>query len=102
MGDLNAGFLDQREALRWLQQHVSAFGGDPQRVTINGQSAGGSSVELHLVAKNEDGLFHGGIAQSVFRTPVPSPQQQEVSDEYILVLFCSDQGTIIAAFQLFL
>ncbi|KAI0080396.1 alpha/beta-hydrolase [Panus rudis PR-1116 ss-1] len=77
LADLNAGFLDQTEALRWVQKHIDAFGGDPHRVTINGQSAGASSVELHLVAPNQDGLFHGAIAQSVYRTPLPSPQQQE-------------------------
>ncbi|CAL1709691.1 unnamed protein product [Somion occarium] len=77
LGDLNAGFLDQTEALRWVQKHISAFGGDPERVTINGESAGGSSIELHLVVPNNDGLFHGAIAQSVYRTPVPTPDQQE-------------------------
>ncbi len=78
LGDLNVGFQDQTEALRWIQRHIDAFGGDPSRVTINGESAGGSSVELHLTAVNNDGLFHGGIAQSVFRAPVPTPQQQVV------------------------
>lgn len=78
-GDLNVGFQDQTEALRWVQKHIDAFGGDPNQVTINGQSAGASSVELHLVAPQQAGLFHGAIAQSVYRTPLPSPQQQEVS-----------------------
>jgi carboxylesterase type B len=78
LGDLNAGFLDQIEALKWVQKHVSAFGGDPTQVTINGESAGGSSVELHLVAPQSGGLFSKAIAQSVFRTPLPTPEQQEV------------------------
>ncbi|KAG7444765.1 alpha/beta-hydrolase [Guyanagaster necrorhizus] len=75
-GDLNAGFLDQIQALRWVKQHISAFGGDPTRVTINGQSAGGSSVELHLVAHEGEQLFSGAIAQSVYRAALPSPEQQ--------------------------
>ena len=78
---MNAGFLDQTEALRWVHDNIGAFGGDPERVTINGQSAGGSSVELHLVA-NEEGnskLFSGAIGQSVFRTGLPTPEQQLVS-----------------------
>lgn len=79
LGDLNVGIQDQTQALRWVQSHIDAFGGDPGRVTINGQSAGASSVEIHLVAPQQEGLFHGAIAQSVYRTPLPTPQQQEVS-----------------------
>ncbi|KAK0494032.1 alpha/beta-hydrolase [Armillaria luteobubalina] len=75
-GDLNVGFLDQTQALRWVKQHISSFGGDPEHVTINGQSAGGSSVELHLVAHGEQ-LFSGAIAQSVYRAALPSPEQQK-------------------------
>lgn len=93
-GDLNTGFLDQVEALRWVQKHISAFGGDPKRVTINGESAGGSSIELHLVAaataygrgkQSDNHLFSQAIAQSVYRIPVPLPEQQEVSRAYLLL-----------------
>ncbi|KAG6894639.1 hypothetical protein C0992_005284 [Termitomyces sp. T32_za158] len=76
LGDFNAGFLDQTEALRWVKRHIASFGGNPNKVTINGESAGGSSVELHLVANTDDGLFTGAIAQSVFRIPLPTPNQQ--------------------------
>lgn len=79
LGDMNAGIQDQTEALRWVQKHIAAFGGDPDQVTIDGQSAGGSSIEIHLVAPQQEGLFHGAIAQSVYRTPLPSPEQQVVS-----------------------
>ncbi|KAJ3561324.1 hypothetical protein NP233_g10263 [Leucocoprinus birnbaumii] len=78
LGDLNAGFLDQIEALRWVQKYISKFGGDPEKVTINGISAGAASTELHLVANTgEADLFRGVIAQSVYRTPVPMPEQQQ-------------------------
>lgn len=77
-GDLNAGFLDQVQALKWVQAHIGSFGGNPKKVTINGQSAGGSSVELHLVAHESAGLFSQAIVQSVYRTPLPTPEQQEV------------------------
>ncbi|KAG7089950.1 hypothetical protein E1B28_011576 [Marasmius oreades] len=77
--DLNAGFLDQLEALRWIQRNIGSFGGDPTRVTINGHSAGGSSVLLHLVRESSwnERLFSAAIAQSVYRVPVPKVEQQE-------------------------
>ncbi|KIM39330.1 hypothetical protein M413DRAFT_447269 [Hebeloma cylindrosporum] len=77
-GDFNAGFLDQIQALKWVKEHIYSFGGDGGKVTINGESAGGSSVELHLVAANGgERLFSQAIAQSVYRTPLPTPEQQE-------------------------
>ena len=78
-GDLNAGFLDQKEALRWVQSYIHTFGGDPDHVTINGQSAGGSSILLHLVAHQEEKLFSAAIAQSISGRPVPTPEQQQVT-----------------------
>merc|ERR1712232_59541 len=60
----NLGFLDQREAMRWVHKHISAFGGDPGRVTIFGESAGGNSVAMHYVSLGSAGLFHGAIVQS--------------------------------------
>ncbi|KAF9483208.1 EstA protein [Pholiota conissans] len=77
LGDLNAGFLDQIQALKWAQANIGSFGGDKSKVTINGESAGGSSIELHLVANEGEKLFAQAIAQSVYRTPLPSPEQQE-------------------------
>ncbi|KAF6759817.1 EstA protein [Ephemerocybe angulata] len=83
LGTLNAGFLDQIQALRWVKDHIASFGGDPGRVTINGESAGGASVALHLVASNEgEQLFNRAIAQSVYRTPVPMPEQQVPQFQY--------------------
>jgi carboxylesterase type B len=79
LGDLNAGFRDQIEALKWVKRHIRSFGGDPDRVTINGESAGGASVELHLVANEEERLFSQAIAQSVYRIPLPTVEQQKVS-----------------------
>ncbi|KAJ3730964.1 alpha/beta-hydrolase [Lentinula guzmanii] len=77
-GDFNTGFQDQIQSLRWLQAYIDFFGGNPEKVTINGQSAGGGSVELHLVAKNQgEHLFSGAIVQSAYRTPTPTPEQQQ-------------------------
>lgn len=58
------GILDQQMAMRWVQQNIEAFGGDPKNVTIFGESAGGGSVSCHLVAKGSEGLFQRAIAMS--------------------------------------
>jgi carboxylesterase type B len=60
----NYGFQDQQAALRWIQRNVAAFGGDPRRVTVGGESAGGWSVCGHLVAPGSRGLFAQAMMQS--------------------------------------
>uniref|UniRef100_A0A8C5Z4P0 Carboxylic ester hydrolase n=1 Tax=Marmota marmota marmota TaxID=9994 RepID=A0A8C5Z4P0_MARMA len=60
----NWGFLDQVATLRWVQQNIAHFGGNPDRVTIFGQSAGGTSVSSHVVSPMSQGLFHGAIMES--------------------------------------
>jgi len=63
-GSGNAGILDQVAALEWVQQSVAAFGGDPDNVTIFGESAGANSVGTLLALRAARGLFHRAIAQS--------------------------------------
>ncbi|TVY64341.1 Lipase [Lachnellula suecica] len=65
-GNVNAGLLDQRKVLEWVQKYIHLFGGDPSHVTIGGASAGAASVTLHLSAYGgrDDGLFHAAVAES--------------------------------------
>ncbi|WP_327103399.1 carboxylesterase/lipase family protein [Nonomuraea glycinis] len=61
----NRGLLDQVAALQWVRQNIRMFGGDPDRVTIFGQSAGGGSVAALLAMPRAAGLFRRAVAQSV-------------------------------------
>lgn len=60
----NAGMKDQVAALRWVRDNIKNFGGDPDNVTIFGESAGGASVSYHLLSPMSKGLFKRAIAQS--------------------------------------
>ncbi|PCH36159.1 sterol esterase [Wolfiporia cocos MD-104 SS10] len=66
VGHTNIGLRDQRLALEWVQQHISAFGGDSSKVTIWGNSAGSWSVGFHMILNGGDnqGLFRGAIMES--------------------------------------
>ena len=64
IGDTNCGLRDQLCGLAWVRDHIRAFGGDPDRVTIAGESAGGGSVVHLLAAPGSAGLFRGAIVQS--------------------------------------
>ncbi|QYT00076.1 Carboxylic ester hydrolase [Trichoderma simmonsii] len=63
-GSTNFGLQDQLAALRWVRDNISLFGGDPDNVTIFGESAGGHSVGLLLASPLSTGLFHKGILES--------------------------------------
>ncbi|KJZ76434.1 hypothetical protein HIM_04163 [Hirsutella minnesotensis 3608] len=91
-GLLNLGFEDQRVALHWVQQHIAAFGGDPAKVVIAGQSAGAISVTAHMLANDghHQGLFRGAIGMSGAMTPTDGPErQQKTFDELVEFVGCN-------------
>ena len=60
----NYGLLDMVASLEWVRNNIAAFGGDPNRVTIFGESAGAGAVMSLMVVPQAEGLYHGAIAES--------------------------------------
>ncbi|KAF5327175.1 hypothetical protein D9619_004625 [Psilocybe cf. subviscida] len=84
-GALNAGLLDQQFALKWVQQNIRKFGGDPSKVTIWGESAGAGSVMQQVIAnggKTNPPLFRAAISSSLFL-----PSQFKFNDPIPELLF---------------
>ena len=72
-GSGDYGLMDQQAALRWVKANAKAFGGDPDRITVFGQSAGGQSILNHLVSPGAAGLFQRAIIESgAFAFTLPS------------------------------
>ncbi|KAG6812180.1 hypothetical protein H0H92_004048 [Tricholoma furcatifolium] len=89
----NLGLQDQRKALQWVQQYIGAFGGDPTKVTIWGESSGGMSVALHMITNdgNNENLFRAAVMQSGSVIPVGSIENaQKYYDTIVNGTNCAD------------
>ena len=89
----NYGIMDQQAALRWVRDNIEEFGGDANRVTIFGESAGGLSVHAHMVSPASAGLFDRAIVQSGAYTLAPPALStvEALGSAYATAVGCATQ-----------
>lgn len=90
---VNYGIMDQQAALRWVKRNIAAFGGDPENVTIFGQSGGGTSVLANLQSPLSKDLFQRAINQSGTRVTVTAPATiLKLGEDFAQTTGCTDQS----------
>lgn len=86
----NYGLLDQQQALRWVKKNAAAFGGDPDNITVGGQSAGGGSSGYHVISPLAKGLFQKAIIESSasYLTAIPLDVAEERAKAFSVAAGC--------------
>ena len=94
----NLGLRDQIAALAWVREHIESLGGDPENVTIFGESAGGMSVGTLLGTPSAQGLFQRAIAQSGAADHVSSPERAaRIAEAFLAELGARSPDSLLAA-----
>lgn len=96
----NYGDLDKIEVLRWIKKNIAAFGGDPERVTVAGQSGGARGVCFIVASPEAKGLFHGAIIESGRDCPsTPNAKAAEGGEKFASAIGCSDKASRVSCLR---